>query len=189
MSTENEALHARLARVKLLALDVDGTLTDGGIVYDNAGNESRRFDIKDGLGMVLASMVGLKCVWITGRTAPLVERRARELNVALLLQGVRDKATALADVSVKLGIAPEEMAFLGDDLNDIPALQDAGIAMAVADAAPEVLAVSHWVSSKNGGHGAVRDAIEAILKARGDYDAARAVYTAALKAPNERRVQ
>jgi 3-deoxy-D-manno-octulosonate 8-phosphate phosphatase (KDO 8-P phosphatase) len=93
---------ADLARIRLLVLDVDGTLTDGGVVFDDAGRESKRFHIHDGLGIVLAGFVGLRVAWMTGRTSPLVERRARELGVDLLFQGVRDKAAALVALAARL---------------------------------------------------------------------------------------
>jgi 3-deoxy-D-manno-octulosonate 8-phosphate phosphatase (KDO 8-P phosphatase) len=179
-----ESLRVRLARVRLLACDVDGTLTDGGITFDSAGNEARRFHTHDGLGIVLAGTVGLRTVWITGRDSPLVARRARELGVTDLLQGVRDKASALAQLGARLAVAPDEIAFIGDDLNDLPGMRFAGVALAPADAARDVRAAADLVVERPGGSGAVREAIEAILRARGDWDAAVATYLAALTAPS-----
>lgn len=180
---------SRLARVRLLALDVDGTLTDGAVIFDDAGRETKRFHIHDGLGIVLARFAGLETVWITGRTSPLVERRARELGVPFLLQGIRDKAAAVAEVSVRAGVPLENIGFMGDDLNDLPALRLAAAAFAPADAVPEVLAAAHYVSPRPGGHGAVRDALTAILHARGDYDTALSAYLAALSVPIPAPVQ
>jgi 3-deoxy-D-manno-octulosonate 8-phosphate phosphatase (KDO 8-P phosphatase) len=177
------AAAVRLARVRLLALDVDGTLTDGTIGYDDTGRETKSFSIHDGLGIVLARFVGLETAWITGRTSPLVERRARELGVKLLFQGVRDKTVVLADVAVRNGLSVNDIAYMGDDLNDLPALRLAGAALAPANAAPEILAASHYVTPRAGGHGAVRDAVTAILSARGDYDAALAAYLVSLSSP------
>jgi 3-deoxy-D-manno-octulosonate 8-phosphate phosphatase (KDO 8-P phosphatase) len=174
---------SKLASVRLLGLDVDGTLTDGGVFYDANGNELKRFHIHDGLGIVLAGFVGLKVAWITGRTSPMVERRARELGVSLLFQGVRDKAVALEETAVRLQLAPHEVAFMGDDLNDIPALRWAGAALAPANAVPEVREMAHYITPRVGGEGAVRDGIEAILRARGDYDAALHAYLLSLAAP------
>jgi 3-deoxy-D-manno-octulosonate 8-phosphate phosphatase (KDO 8-P phosphatase) len=175
-------LASRLARVRLLVLDVDGTLTDGGVLYDAAGNEAKRFHIHDGLGIVLAGFVGLRVAWMTGRTSPLVERRSRELGIPanLLLQGVRDKAFALVALAARLQVPPNAVAFMGDDLNDLPALRIAGIALAPANAVPEVKAAAHLVTARAGGTGAVRDAVEAILKARGDWSYALDAYLASL---------
>ncbi len=177
---------ASMARIRLLAMDVDGTLTDGGVVYDDAGRESKRFHIHDGLGIVMAGFVGLQIAWLTGRSSPAVERRARELGVAHLLQGVRDKGRALLELAFRLGVAPDEVAYLGDDLNDLPALRAAAVAIAPAHAVPEVKAVAHVVTARAGGDGAARDAIEAILRARGDYNAALGAYLLSLSAPSDR---
>lgn len=177
------AVVARLARIRLLALDVDGTLTNGAVFYDDAGQELKRFHIHDGLGIVLAGFVGLQIAWITGRKSLIVERRARELGVARLAQGVRDKAAALTEIGFQAGVAPDEIAFMGDDLNDLPALRVAAAALAPANAVSEVKAVAHMVTRCAGGDGAVREAIERILRARGDYDAALGAYLLSLSAP------
>jgi 3-deoxy-D-manno-octulosonate 8-phosphate phosphatase (KDO 8-P phosphatase) len=185
----NAELLARLARIRLLALDVDGTLTDGAVIYDDAGHELKRFHIHDGLGIVLAGFVGLQIAWITGRTSPLVERRARELGVQLLAQGVRDKGAALAEISFRAGVAPGEAAFMGDDLNDVGALRWAAVAFTPANAVSDVRSIADVVCPRAGGKGAVRDAIEIILKARGDYNAAVGAYllslTTAAKNPTQ----
>lgn len=177
------AVAARLAKIRLLAVDVDGTLTDGTIGYDDTGHESKNFSIHDGLGIVLARLVGLETAWITGRTSPLVERRARELGVTLLFQGVRDKTAILAQIADQNGLSLENIAYMGDDLNDLPALRIAGAALAPANAAPEVLAAAHYVTPRGGGHGAVRDAITTLLRARGDYDDAVSAYLVSLASP------
>lgn len=185
----SDELRARLAKIRLLALDVDGTLTDGTIAYSDSGVETKAFSIHDGLGIVLARHAGLETVWITGRTSPLVERRARELGVRRLFQGVRDKTIPLTEVAQHAGLALENVAYMGDDLNDLPALRIAGVALAPANAATEVLAMAHLVTPRAGGHGAVRDAITAILQARGDYSAALAAYFDSLAAPSSTPVQ
>ncbi|MDX1931097.1 MAG: HAD hydrolase family protein [Capsulimonadales bacterium] len=169
-----------LGVVRLLALDVDGTLTDGTVIYSDAGQELKAFHIQDGLGIVLAGFSGLGIAWITGRDSPVVRRRAAELKVGLLLQGVRDKGTALSELMVRHGYAPSEVAFMGDDLNDLPAMGRAGVAIAPANAVSEVKRVAHYVTPRAGGQGAVRDAIEMILRARGDYDAALGSYLTSL---------
>jgi 3-deoxy-D-manno-octulosonate 8-phosphate phosphatase (KDO 8-P phosphatase) len=178
---------ADLARIRLLVLDVDGTLTDGGVVFDDAGRESKRFHIHDGLGIVLAGFVGLRVAWMTGRTSPLVERRARELGVDLLFQGVRDKAAALVALAVRLQLPLPAVAYMGDDLNDLPALRAAGVALAPANAATDVRDAAHVVTPRAGGDGAVRDAIEAILRARGDWAFALDAYLLSLSTTNTSR--
>jgi len=184
-----EALRERLARVRLLALDVDGTLTDGTVTFTDDGRELKSFHIHDGLGIVLASLVGLQIAWITGRTSPIVERRARELGVAHLRQGVRDKAGALFELAVRIGVAPDTIAFMGDDWNDLPALQIASVALAPANADAAVLGVADAVLPRAGGQGAVRDAIELILKARGEYEVAQSLYLASLTTPSKKPTQ
>jgi len=172
---------ASLSRIRLLALDVDGVLTDGGVYFDSAGNETKRFHIHDGLGIVVARLAGLKIAWITGRNSPIVERRATELGVDMLRQGVRDKTIALNYLAERWSFGLNEIAYMGDDLNDLPALRIAGVAIAPANAAsPEVRDAAAWITPRSGGAGAVRDAIEAILRARGDWDSALAAYLASL---------
>ncbi len=173
----------RLARVRLLALDVDGTLTDGAVTFTDDGRELKTFHIRDGLGIVMASLVGLQTAWITGRMSPIVERRARELGVLHLRQGVRDKAGELARLAAQLGVAPDAVAYMGDDWNDLPAFRVAGVCIAPADADPLLLAAAHYVTLRNGGRGAVRDAITAILEARNEYAIAQTLYLASLAAP------
>jgi 3-deoxy-D-manno-octulosonate 8-phosphate phosphatase (KDO 8-P phosphatase) len=171
-----------LKNIKLLALDVDGTLTDGGLYLSESGESLKRFHAQDGLGIVLAAHVGLEVVWITGRKSPILERRAEALGVKALRQGVHDKATALREISRERGISLSELAFMGDDLNDLPALNIVGVALAPKNAVPRVLERAHWVSSRNGGDGAVRDAIDTILTARGDLVLAEERYLASLEA-------
>jgi 3-deoxy-D-manno-octulosonate 8-phosphate phosphatase (KDO 8-P phosphatase) len=166
----------RLARIRLIACDVDGTLTDGTLFYGMGEGEVKAFHAHDGLGMVLARCVGLEVAWITGRRSDIVARRAKELGVTALLQGVHDKATALRTLAQERGLTLAEVAFIGDDLNDLPALRVAAIALAPANAVAEVRLAAHVVMEKNGGHGAVREAIERILHARGEYERAVLAY-------------
>ena len=174
---------SRLAQVRLLALDVDGVLTDGGVYYDSAGTEAKRFHIQDGLGLVLARLSGLLIIWITGRTSPIVERRAQELQVAQLVQGVRNKAETLAQIAADFNIPSEHIAYMGDDLNDLPALRWAGIPLAPANARPEVRAVAYYTTTVAGGSGAVREVIDLILQARGNYDTTLQAYDRFLTEP------
>jgi 3-deoxy-D-manno-octulosonate 8-phosphate phosphatase (KDO 8-P phosphatase) len=180
----NAETQARFSRIKLLALDVDGTLTDGSVYYTDGGNELKAFHIQDGLGIVLAGFVRLQIAWITGRTSPIVERRARELGVTLLRQGVKDKAAVLTEVRFAAQVELGEVAFMGDDLNDIPAMHRAAAIIAPANAVAEVRAIAHAVTPRPGGQGAVRDAIELLLRARGDYDVAIGAYLLSLNAPD-----
>ena len=171
---------ADLARIRLLAMDVDGTLTDGGVYYDDNGIETKRFHIHDGLGIVLAAFVGLRIAWLTGRSSPVVKQRADELGIEHLFQGVRDKSATLVGLTARLGLAPDSVAYIGDDFNDLPALRIAAVAIAPSNAIPEVKAAAHMVTPRAGGNGAVRDAIEAILRARGDYSFAVDAYLLSL---------
>ena len=181
--------NAALPLVKLLVMDVDGTLTDGGVYFDADGGEMKRFNIHDGLGIVLARHADLQMGWITGRTSPIVERRARELGVTLLAQGVRDKAAALTAMALRAVVPLAETAFFGDDLNDIPAMRVAGTVLCPADAAPEVRALAHYITPRSGGDGAGRDAIEILLRARGDYETAVDAYLASLTAATKGPLQ
>ncbi len=174
----SDDLNIRLSRIRLLVLDVDGTLTNGGIYFGANGEELKRFHTQDGLGIVLARGVGLQVAWVTGRESSIVWRRSQELATPrhLVLQGVKDKSKALAHLAQETKIPLTEMAFMGDDLNDLPAMGDAAVALCPADAASHIQAAADWVSTRCGGEGAVREAIELILMARGDYDRAVALY-------------
>lgn len=154
------------SKLKLVVLDVDGTLTDGGIYYDSQGNEMKRFDVKDGLGIKLGMAAGLEFAIITGRVSPMVERRVRELGIQHLVQGAQKKAPALRDLMKQCGLEPDQVAYVGDDLNDLPAMELAGICACPADADRMIRERCSFVSVCPGGHGAVRDFIQAVLEAR-----------------------
>lgn len=159
------ALLPRLKALKLLAFDVDGTLTDGAI-FLGATDELKRFDVKDGAGLAMARKAGLKIAFVTGRTSECVARRAAELSVDECHQGVGDKVAVLKSIGERHGIAPGEMLFMGDDLPDLPAMKFAGIAACPFDAVEDVRAVCALVSTKGGGKGAAREVAEAVLRAR-----------------------
>ncbi|MBF0310997.1 MAG: phenylphosphate carboxylase subunit delta [Magnetococcales bacterium] len=159
---------ARLLRV--VALDVDGVMTDGGIFLSDGGEESKRFYVRDGMGIRLLRESGLVVGLVTARLSALVERRARELGLAFWHQGIGDKWAVLSRELEERGIAAEHCAFMGDDLVDLPVLTRVGLAAAPADAAAEVVARVHWVSGRRGGRGAVRELAEHILRARGEWD-------------------
>lgn len=159
----------RAAAIRMLVLDVDGVLTDGRIYYGNAGEELKTFNIKDGLGIKLLQSVGIRVAIITGRQSEIVARRARELGIVDLIQGREDKRQALQELCQKLGVEPSECAYMGDDLPDLGAIKDCGLGMTVADASETVARAALWQSNKPGGAGAVREACEFILNARGDW--------------------
>jgi len=153
--------------IKLFALDVDGTLTDGGVYMDGSGSEYKRFDIRDGYGIVMLMEAGVKVVLISGRYSPATRQRADDLRVTSCINGTADKLTDLVRVARELGVARSEIAFAGDDLPDLECVRWAGLGMAVADAVSEIKAAAGWVSSKPGGRGAVRECAEYILEVNG----------------------
>lgn len=162
--------------VRWLVLDVDGVLTDGRIILDGGEGEWKAFDVRDGQRIVLAALEGIRTVFLTGRSSGVVARRAAELGVHRVFQGAHDKGETLDRFFREEGARPEQVAYLGDDIVDLPALRRAGLKAAVADAVPEVLAVVDWVAAAPGGHGAVRELVEFILAAQGRWDAALARY-------------
>ena len=157
------------ASIRLLVLDVDGVLTDGRIILDNAGKEIKRFHVRDGLGIHLLIKAGIDVVIITGRESEVVKRRASELGIRGVHQGVKDKAECLSGVMEKKGLKKEEICVMGDDLPDIPMFRLTGMAVSVANAALEVREASTLVTKKRGGEGAVREICELILKAQGKW--------------------
>lgn len=167
---------ARAARVQLVALDVDGTLTDGRLHIGGDGEAMKSFSVRDGFGLTLLREAGLHLTLVTARRSAIVQARADELRIDDVLQGVADKARALRALCERHGVALDECAFVGDDWPDLPALAIAGLAATVADAPPEVRARAHWVSTIPAGRGAVREFAEFVLRAQGAFDAALARY-------------
>ena len=170
MRPSHLALADRAARVELLLLDVDGVLTDGSIVYADDGTELKRFHVRDGSGLKLWRLAGKRAAIVSGRKSAAVERRAAELGIAPVLQGRDDKLAAFAEVLAATGLTAEQVCAVGDDLPDLPVLRRAGVAVAVADACPEVRAAADSVTMTPGGRGAVREAVEWLLKLRGEWD-------------------
>lgn len=162
--------------IKLLVLDVDGTMTDGGVYYDDNGNETKKFAIKDGAAIVLAHAAGLQLMICTGRECPAVRRRATELKVEHLHQNVKDKKSFLAGFMAENGLTAENVAYCGDDLNDLAAMSLCGFVTCPADACAEVRHRADYICPQKGGEGAVRGAVERILKDSGRW--ALAVETA-----------
>ena len=158
--------------IRYLILDVDGTLTDGGVYYDATGNELKKFAIKDGAGLVLARAAGIRTVICTGRESAAVRRRAADLKITDVYQNVSDKAAFLRDFMQQNGCDAQQVAYCGDDLNDLAAMALCGFVACPADAAPEVRAAADYVCPQAGGAGAVRGAVEAILRQDGRWQAA-----------------
>lgn len=161
------SLEQRAARIKLLLMDCDGVLTDGRLMLLENGDEQKLFHVRDGQGLVLLRSAGLQSGVISGRRSSFVQRRAQELGINFLRQGSRDKIQDFTELLAESTVEPSEVAFIGDDLADIPLMRRVGLAVAVSDAAVETQAAAHFVTRLAGGHGAVREAIELILKAQG----------------------
>jgi 3-deoxy-D-manno-octulosonate 8-phosphate phosphatase (KDO 8-P phosphatase) len=163
--TQDE-LRERAARVRLLVLDVDGVLTDGRVYLPGTGDEIKVFDVRDGSGLSALRQAGIEIAIISGRSAAAVERRAQELGIRHVAQGVRDKGAELARLLATLGIDADLTACMGDDVADLPMLERAGLSIAVADAHSDVLRAVDWVTSRPGGRGAVREVCDLVLSGR-----------------------
>ncbi|MGE3809816.1 MAG: KdsC family phosphatase [Gemmataceae bacterium] len=162
-----ESLAERCRRIELLVLDVDGVLTDGGIVYSDAGHEIKQFHVRDGSGLKLWHWLGKQAAILSGRSSRVVDVRAAELDVATVVQGARDKLPAFRKIVKDCGLEPAQVCFVGDDVPDLPALRNCGLAVAVADACADVQAAAHYITHAPGGRGAVREVIEWLLRAQG----------------------
>jgi 3-deoxy-D-manno-octulosonate 8-phosphate phosphatase (KDO 8-P phosphatase) len=163
----DEGLQEKIRRVKLLLLDIDGVMTDGRIIVDDAGLESKHFDVRDGHGLKLLMRYDIGVVIVTGRRSRVVEHRAADLEIAEVHQGIWHKGEVLEGILARRNLVAEETAYIGDDIVDIPLLRRVGFAVAVADAVPEVVGVADYVTRRPGGRGAVREVCELILKGRG----------------------
>jgi len=158
---------ALLQRIRLVVLDVDGTMTDGRLYYGAQGEQMKAFDVRDGHGLRLLQLLsGVKLAVLTGRRADLVMQRCRELSIDQVVGQSRAKGAAIAKICADLGIPPADSAFMGDDVNDLPALRKVALSCAPADAAPEVLRCVRWVSQRPAGRGAVRELCELLLAAK-----------------------
>ncbi|MCY1036289.1 HAD hydrolase family protein [Corallococcus sp. BB11-1] len=165
-----EELTSRASRVRLLVFDVDGVLTDGGLYYGDGGEVMKRFNVKDGHALVMARLVGLPAAILTARTSRIVEARGRELGLAAVFQGRKEKGPALEELLAQLQVSPEACAYMGDDLNDLDPMSLAGLSACPADAVPEVRQEAHFVTQNVGGHGAARELVELCLRASGLWD-------------------
>ena len=160
-----------LKQILLLLLDVDGVLTTGQVIYDDAGQETKVFDVRDGLGLRLLMEAGITVGIITGRRSIALAHRCNNLGITILKDGVRDKAAALKEILEKTGVPAAQTAFVGDDLPDLPVMRRVGVPIAVGDAHDLVKQTAVWTTRCRGGRGAVREISEGILKQRGDWDA------------------
>jgi 3-deoxy-D-manno-octulosonate 8-phosphate phosphatase (KDO 8-P phosphatase) len=161
------SIERRASRIKLLLMDCDGVLTDGRLWLTEEGDDQKSFNTKDGLGLSLLHRAGLHSGIISGRNSRAVTRRAQDLGIEFVRQGDPDKIAAFEQVLQQAAVDENEVAFIGDDLNDIPLMQRAELAVAVADAVGEARSIAHYVTQARGGHGAVREVVELILKSQG----------------------
>jgi 3-deoxy-D-manno-octulosonate 8-phosphate phosphatase (KDO 8-P phosphatase) len=176
-------LTERARRIRLVLLDVDGVLTDGKIVVHADGSESKTFDIRDGTGIVLAQKAGVRVGLLSARHSAATTERANQLRITLVHQGALDKLATYEAVLAELDLGDHDVAFMGDDLLDLPVLGRVGLAAAPADAVPEVRAAAHWVSAARGGDGAVRELAEVVLKAQDRWNSLVAEWTPAPTQP------
>ena len=160
---------ARWAAIKLLAIDVDGVLTDGGLTFNEDGQLWQTFYVRDGFALVAAKRVGLKIAWVSGRPSPTAQKRFEELGLDFCMLANGDKFAAMRQLQAEIDVLPGECCFIGDDLPDLPAFSACGLNVAVADAVPEVIERADYVTHALGGRGAVREVIEHILKAQGHW--------------------
>ncbi|MBO8154139.1 HAD family hydrolase [Thermovirga sp.] len=154
--------------IRLFVMDVDGTMTDGGILMDGRGNEWKRFDVKDGMGIARLKRSGVEVCIISGRPSNATAARAEELGIKRVYQGVGDKLALLKDVADEMGLSPQEIAYIGDDVNDVDCLKWVGLSFAPSDALVEAKEAADVVTPSRGGYGAVRDAAELILQKNKD---------------------
>ena len=170
LSRLNPGIIERARRISLLILDVDGVLTDGKVYYGNYGDQLQAFSVQDGMGMGLWHRAGLQSVIISGRRSGVVKRRAKEMRIAKVFQSVGDKEKIYLEILQNVGKSDEEVCFIGDDLMDIPLFRRVGLAVAVGNAVAEVKEAAHYVTEHAGGNGAVREAVDLLLKANGKWE-------------------
>lgn len=160
----------RARQIRLIILDVDGVLTDGGLYYDESGCIVKRFNVQDGLGIKMAAGLGLEFAVITGLDSAAVRARVTELGIFHYYPGHTQKMPVLLELATKTGISLEQMAYIGDDWVDAAPMSKVGLPIAVANARPEILSLADWVTRASGGQGAVREALDFILRAQNKFD-------------------
>jgi 3-deoxy-D-manno-octulosonate 8-phosphate phosphatase (KDO 8-P phosphatase) len=171
-----EEIINKARRVKLLVLDVDGVLTDGRIIVNDSGIETKEFNVRDGHGLKLLIRYGIEVIFLTGRKSAAVQWRAEDIGIIEVHQGVKNKGEVFTEIIQRRRMPPEETACIGDDIVDIPVLKRAGFSIAVADAVPEVIKSADYVTNRPGGRGAVREVCEIILKAQNFWEDIAARY-------------
>lgn len=169
-ATAMPTVQSRAEKIRLVVLDVDGVLTDGAINISGNGELYKRFNVRDGLGIKMLRKAGIEIAIITGRTSDIVAERAKELAITRVAQGQRFKTKAFEALLQETGLTDEKVAYMGDDVPDLPLIMRVGLATTPADGNPMLLNYTHWQSSFNGGHGAVRELSELILKSQGVWD-------------------
>ena len=169
-------VYLKARAIRLAIFDVDGVLTDGGLHYSDGGEETKVFDVRDGHGLKMLKESGVELAIITGRTSRCVTRRAEELGIELLFQGVKDKVLTFQTLAAQLGLEPVACAYMGDDWPDLPVLIRAGLALSVPEAPVSVRSRVHYVTHLGGGRGAVREACELIMQAQGTFDSQLAAF-------------
>jgi 3-deoxy-D-manno-octulosonate 8-phosphate phosphatase (KDO 8-P phosphatase) len=163
-------IEARAERIELILSDIDGVMTDGSVVFDNQGIETKQFHIRDGFGIKLWRRAGYRFGVITGRSSHIVRMRAAELGIEIVRQGVEDKLAVVEQIVAELGLQPQQVCYVGDDLPDLPVMGYVGFGVAVADGSEDLRRAVHHVTAAPGGRGALRETIELILKAQGRWD-------------------
>lgn len=171
-----EAVFSKAKVIKLLICDVDGVMTDGSLFFGDNGLEYKAFHSRDGLGIKMLQRSGIPLAVITARTSDVVTHRMKNLNIDLVFQGQLNKMQAFEQLCQQLDLSPEQVAYVGDDLVDLPVMKKAGLSIAVADAHERVIHAANWTTQHNGGHGAVRDVCELLMEAQGTLEAQFSVY-------------
>lgn len=167
LSKVSEATRQRAENIRLVAFDVDGVLTDGSLLYNESGEQLKRFNALDGHGLKMLKQSGIKVALITGRSGPIVERRAADLGIALVYQDARDKAQLISNIASDNGFTLDQIAYIGDDIIDLQAMQKVGLAVSVPNAPIYIQQAAHWVTSTQGGYGAARELADVILASQG----------------------
>lgn len=170
MPASDSEIQRRAAKIRMILLDVDGVLTDGKIYLGNNNEEFRAFFVRDGLAIRMGQSAGLSFGIVSGRISPLVERRARELDIEHIHQGIHDKGECLDRIAAETGLKNEQICFVGDDLIDVPAMRRAGLAACPVDGCEETRQRAHYICDNKGGHGAVREVVDLVLRASGRWE-------------------
>ena len=170
------AVRARVEKIRLLGLDVDGVMTDGRLFYHDHGTESKAFDVRDGHGIKMLQRGGIKIAVISGRKSPCVDKRAADLGITYVSQGTGNKIEILEKILSEQGLTREQTAFMGDDLVDLPVMSAVGLSIAVADASEYLFEAAHYITASPGGRGAVREVAELVLAVQGQWNAVAKSY-------------